>query len=86
MRADEWFRIYDSSPVADVDMAARYRKETSDDGGRTWEFPREMTGEFLRHEMADALVAGCSVEHTDGVAVIESPHPMGGLIRYTPIH
>jgi hypothetical protein len=81
----EWFRIYDSSPVADVEMTARYRKETSDDGGRTWEFPRESTGEHLRLDMTESLAAEHSVEQRDGVVTFPSPHPIGGLIRYTPI-
>jgi hypothetical protein len=83
MASADWFRIYDSSPVADVELSARYRKETSDDDGRTWEFPRESTGEHLRLDMTEALVAGHSVEHGDGVATFRSPHPIGGLIRYT---
>jgi hypothetical protein len=82
----KWFRVYDSSPAADVDLAARYRKETSDDDGRTWEFPRQMTGEHLRLDMTEALLAGFPVEHGDGVATFRSPHPTGGLIRYTLIH
>ncbi|MFB7597239.1 hypothetical protein [Streptomyces sp. NPDC056160] len=77
--------MYDSSPAADVDSSAPYRKETSDDGGQTWQHPRPMTGKFLRLDMTDALVADCSVDVQDGgVVVIESPYPMGGLIRYTP--
>jgi hypothetical protein len=84
MNPADKLRLYDSSPVADVDPTARYSKETSNDG-RTWEYPRLMTGEFLRHDMVDALAAGCRVEYADGVALIESPHAMGGWIRYTPI-
>lgn len=82
----KWFGIYDSSPVADVTSTDSYRKETSDDNGRTWEHPRPSTGQFLKLDMADALYAGCSVEDTGGVVVIQSPHPIGGLIRYTPTH
>lgn len=83
-RAERYFAIYDSSPASDIDMVAEYVKETSRDGGRTWEHPRPMTGEFLRLEITDARLAECAVEVADGVATIESPHPMGGLIRYTP--
>ncbi|MGA5635058.1 hypothetical protein [Streptomyces lydicamycinicus] len=82
----EWFRIYDSSPAADVEPKANYRKETSDDGGRTWEYPRPTTGEFLRLDMTEALDAGCSVDVREGVVTLQSPHPIGGLIRYTPTH
>ncbi|WP_030798951.1 hypothetical protein [Streptomyces sp. NRRL S-337] len=85
-RPAEWFRIYDSSPVADVDITATYRKETSDDDGRTWEYPRPSTGEHLRLDMSDALYAGCSVDVRDGVIILQSPHPMGGLVRYTLAH
>lgn len=80
----KWLRILDRSPVADIDSAEEYCKETSDDGGRTWEFPRASRGEFLKLDMADALYADCTVEQHDGVVTIQSPHPMGGLIRYTP--
>lgn len=79
-----WFRIYDSSPVADIDLDASYCVETSDDGGKTWEYPRPSTGEHLRLDMTDALRAGCSVESSDATVIIHSPHPIGGLIRYTP--
>ncbi|MFD7954360.1 hypothetical protein ACFV4X_12780 [Streptomyces ardesiacus] len=79
-----WMRIYDSSPVADIDPSALYRKETSDDGGRTWEYPRPTTGEFLMLDMAEALYAQRSVDSCEGVVTIQSPHPIGGLIRYTP--
>ncbi|MGW0837525.1 hypothetical protein [Streptomyces prunicolor] len=81
----KWFAIYDSSPVADVNSANSYRKETSSDG-RTWEHSRPSTGEFLKLDVADALYAGCTVEHVGGVATIQSPHPMGGFVRYTPIN
>lgn len=83
-RHDEWFRIHDSSPVADIDTSARYRKESSYDDGTTWENPREVNGEHLRLDMTDALIAACTVDCSDGVAVFRSPHPTGGLIRYTP--
>ncbi|MFF8656805.1 hypothetical protein [Streptomyces huasconensis] len=81
-----WLRTYDTSPVADIAPDAAYRKETSDNGGRTWECPRSSTGEFLKLDVADALHAGCSVEQARGVVTIQSPHPAGGLIRYTPTH
>ncbi|WP_326811647.1 hypothetical protein [Streptomyces scopuliridis] len=84
-RHDDWFRIYDSSPVADIDMNTAYRKDRSYDGGATWESAPEMTGEHLRLEMTEALIADLTVGLRDGVVVIQSPHPMGGLIRYTPI-
>ncbi|MFI5808996.1 hypothetical protein [Streptomyces sp. NPDC051561] len=83
-RHDEWLRIYDASPVADVNTGAEYLKETSDDDGTTWEYPRPSTGHHLRLDMTEALIAGCTVDYRDGVAVIQSPHPIGGLIRYTP--
>jgi len=82
-RHSEWLRIYDSSPVADIDHSAAYCKETSDDGGRTWEFPRAMTGEQLQFDMTDALLAGCAVDHQSDLTTIQNPHPGGGLIRYT---
>ncbi|MFJ2007021.1 hypothetical protein [Streptomyces chartreusis] len=85
MKAADRLRLYDQSPVSDVVSSTEYSKETSPDG-RTWENPRPMRGEFLRHDMVDALSAACSVAYEGGVAVIESPHPMGGWIRYTPIH
>ncbi|MVO84175.1 hypothetical protein GPA10_05160 [Streptomyces sp. p1417] len=85
MTPAEKLDLYDRPPVADVDSSARYRKETSSDDGRTWEHPRQMTGKFLRHDMVDALAAGCAVTVEGGAAVIESPHPMGGWIRYTLI-
>jgi hypothetical protein len=85
-RHDDWFRLYDSSPVANIDMSAPYRKETSDDDGDTWENPRQTTGEHLRIDMVEALVADRTVEYRDGVVVIQSPHPMGGWLRYTPNH
>ncbi|MFE4329664.1 hypothetical protein ACFRQM_09430 [Streptomyces sp. NPDC056831] len=83
-KPNEWLRAYDSGPVADVDPGARYRKEVSDDGGSTWAYPRQSTGEHLRIDATDVLVAGCSVEYRDGSVIIQSPHPAGGLIRYTP--
>lgn len=43
----KWLRIHGSSPVADLDPATPYRKETSDDGGRTWRYQHESEGEFL---------------------------------------
>ncbi|MEU9245848.1 hypothetical protein [Streptomyces sp. NPDC048385] len=82
-RSARFFEFYDSSPASDIDMQAQYVKETSYDG-RTWEFPRPMTGQFLRLDMTEALCAGCSVTYEGGIAVIQSPFPMGGLIRYTP--
>lgn len=83
-RPVEWFRIYDSSPVADVVTSASYLKESSNDGGRTWEYPRPSTGEHLRIDMTEALIAERSVEVRDGVVTIQSAHLIGGLIRYTP--
>lgn len=83
---EAWLRIYDSSPAADIDSAATYRKETSDDGGTTWEYPRKSTGQHLRLDVTAALAAGLTVDHQDDATVIESPYPMGGLIRYTPTH
>ncbi|WP_309029108.1 hypothetical protein [Streptomyces alfalfae] len=83
MTPAEKLGLYYSSPAADVDTTARYCKETSADG-RTWGQPRLMTGQFLRLDMVAALAAGCSVTYEGGVAVIESPYPMGGWIRYTP--
>lgn len=80
----KWLRIHDRSPVADIDPTAEYCKEISDDGGTTWECPRASRGEFLQLDMTDALYADCSVEQANGVVTIQSPHPMGGLIRYTP--
>lgn len=82
----EKLRLFDRSPVADVDSSASYCKETSDDNGRTWQFPRPMTGQFLRHDMVDALAADCAVNVRGGVVTIASPYPVGGLIRYTPTH
>ncbi|MFJ3948995.1 hypothetical protein ACIPXV_02850 [Streptomyces libani] len=81
-----WFRTYDSTPVADVDTKASYRKETSDDGGRTWEYPRPTTGEHVRLFMTAALVVGRSVEVHDGVVIVQSRYPASGLVRYTPAH
>lgn len=83
-RSARFFELYDSSPASDVDMAAAYVKETSDDNGRTWEYPRPSTGEFLRLDITEALVADCAVEVEGGAVTIESPHPIGGLIRYRP--
>lgn len=83
-RPVEWLRIHDSSPVADVVTRGSYRKESSNDGGRTWEFPRPSTGQHLRIEMTEALIAERSVEVRDGVVTIQHPHLIGGLIRYTP--
>ncbi|MEU1800881.1 hypothetical protein [Streptomyces sp. NPDC019937] len=80
----KWLGIYDSSPVADVDTKANYRKQSSYDIGDTWEPPRQSTGQHLRLDMTEALYAGCAVEVRDGVVTIQSPYPMGGLIRYTP--
>lgn len=82
----KWLRIHDRSPVADIDPSAPYRKEISDDSGRTWDQPLSSTGEFLMLDMTDALYADCSVEQAGGVVTIQSPHPIGGLIRYTPTH
>lgn len=82
----KWLRIHDRSPVADIDPNAEYCKETSDDGGRTWEYSLSSKGEFLKLDMTDALYEGCSVEQADRVVTIQVPHPVGGLIRYTPTH
>ncbi|MFF1756147.1 hypothetical protein [Streptomyces sp. NPDC058266] len=82
----EWLRQYDGSPVADVPANAAYRVETSDDGGATWEYPRATTGEHLKLDVADALYGGLAVEIRDDVVTFPSPHPIGGLIRYTPTH
>lgn len=82
-RPDNWLRHYDSSPVTDVDPNAPYRKETSDNGA-TWEYARAMTGEHLKLDVADALHAGLPVEIRDDVVTFPSPHPTGGLVRYTP--
>ncbi|MFI5864692.1 hypothetical protein [Streptomyces sp. NPDC051546] len=79
-----WLRIYDKSPVSDIKASAVYLMETSDDDGRTWEYPRPSTGEFLMLDMTDALYAQCTVSDAEGVVTIQSPHPIGGLIRYTP--
>lgn len=83
-RQTDWFRIYDSPPVTDVDPDAAYRKDRSYDGGATWEDAPEMTGEYLQLEMTEVLIAGLTIGIRDGVVVMQSPHPMGGLIRYTP--
>ncbi|MFJ7067508.1 hypothetical protein [Streptomyces sp. NPDC101115] len=83
-RHDEWFRLYDSSPVADVELGAPYRKEISDDHGATWECPRDTTGEHLKLDVAEALLAGLAVDVRGGTVTFLSPHPRGGLIRYTP--
>lgn len=85
-RHDDWLRAHDSSPVVDIDASASYRIETSDDHGATWDFPRETTGEHVRLDMTEALVADCAVECRDGVVIIQSPYPTGGLIRFTPTH
>ncbi|MEE4493559.1 hypothetical protein [Streptomyces sp. BE230] len=85
-RQTNWFRIYDSSPVSDVDPTASYRKDRSYDGGATWEDAPEMKGEHLKLEMTEALLADLTIGIRDGVVVMQSPHPMGGLIRYTPAH
>ncbi|GGU13162.1 hypothetical protein [Streptomyces violascens] len=82
-RHEDWFRIYDSAPVSDVDIRAAYTKEISVDGA-VWECPHEMTGEHLKLDMTEALIAERTVGLRNGVVVIESPYPMGGLIRYTP--
>jgi hypothetical protein len=79
----DWFRIYDSAPVSAVDSQAAYLKETSADGV-VWECPRESTGKHLKLVMTEALIAERTVGLRNGVVVIESPYPLGGLIRYTP--
>ncbi|MFJ8852344.1 hypothetical protein [Streptomyces sp. NPDC102437] len=84
-RHDDWCRIYDSAPVTDIDTTTAYLKETSTDGGATWEYPRDSTGEHLRLDMTEALIADLTIGLREGVVVIQSPHPAGGLIRYTPI-
>ncbi|MFE4874772.1 hypothetical protein [Streptomyces sp. NPDC056682] len=82
-RHEDWFRIYDNSPVSDVDSRATYVKEISADGA-AWERPRESTGEHLKLDMTEALIADRTVALRNGVVVIESPYPLGGLLRYTP--
>ncbi|MEU9568182.1 hypothetical protein AB0D16_40495 [Streptomyces sp. NPDC048161] len=83
-RHDDWLRIYDSAPVSDIDTRTAYRKERSYDGGATWESAPEMTGEHLRIEMTETLIADLTIGIRGGVVVMQSPHPRGGLIRYTP--
>ncbi|MBX7464942.1 hypothetical protein K1Y80_02450 [Streptomyces sp. MAG02] len=82
-RHEDWFRVYDSAPVSEVNTQAAYLKEVSFDGA-TWEWPRESTGQHLKLDMTEALIADRTVGLRNGVVVIESPYPMGGLIRYTP--
>ncbi|MFJ2702993.1 hypothetical protein ACIO3R_07310 [Streptomyces sp. NPDC087428] len=84
-RQTDWFRIYDSAPVTDIDPAAPYRKDRSYDRGATWEDAPEMRGEHLKLEMTETLLANLTIGIRDGVVVMQNPHPMGGLIRYTPI-
>lgn len=83
-RYDNWLRIYDSAPVSDIDTSTAYLKENCYDG--TWQLRLDSTGEHVRIDMTEALLLGRTVDvHDDGVVVIESPYPAGGLIRYTPI-